>query len=53
MPTLRTGESAAYDGELMWPIRYAAWENKIYIVLCGGKPGLSIVTRPQVALPHR
>jgi hypothetical protein len=29
---------------------YAAWENKIYIVLCGGVPGIKIVTRSELFL---
>ena len=29
---------------------YAAWENKLYVVLCGGKPGIKIVTRPEIVL---
>ena len=29
---------------------YAAWENKLYIVLCGGKPGVKIITRSEVVL---
>ena len=29
---------------------YAAWENKLYVVLCGGAPGIKIVTRAEIVL---
>jgi hypothetical protein len=29
---------------------YAAWENKIYVVLCGGTPGIKIVQVPEIVL---